>query len=74
MRGSYLEFFRVEPLRDLVLDDGAYARLDVVQHVFKLELALKGGRGNGSAAQVLLRADTDGRIGALVSLLLKMVN
>jgi hypothetical protein len=37
----YLEFFRVEPLCDLVLNDGGDAGLDVIQNVFKLKFALK---------------------------------
>jgi hypothetical protein len=37
----YLELFRVEPLCDLVLNDGGDAGLDVIQNVFKLKFALK---------------------------------
>ena len=36
-----LEFLRDEPLRDLVLDDGGDARLDVVEDVAQLELRLQ---------------------------------
>ncbi len=38
---AYLELFRVEPLGDLVLNDGGDAGLDVIQNVFKLKFTLK---------------------------------